>query len=242
MKRADHVFESIKSKDVAPKIILGVSTLAQCTYFPPKLLHDFTFSTSSNAYNGVVFIFIHLSDIPCIHQSSSFQIQFSRLPNSINDWFCCLSLDLFLLILVTHVLFCSAHMQLILFRFVIHLSAYPVNSVHICLRNHVCILFGNTITLLWSLVHWSTKSVHGFYWSSRCQGSTGSGRPPGFCEWHGCYRILGPTPVGSTSPCAENTKKLPGDVDLDWFEHTVLTTLQVTVDTSGFWWITYRIS
>ena len=37
-ERADYVMEPIKSRDAVPKTILGGSTLAMCTDFPPNYL------------------------------------------------------------------------------------------------------------------------------------------------------------------------------------------------------------
>ena len=48
--------EPTKSRDVVHKSILGDSTLAICTHFPPKLLYDVTFSRCSSALSDAVFI------------------------------------------------------------------------------------------------------------------------------------------------------------------------------------------
>ena len=46
---ANYVVKPTKFRDVEPKTILGGSTLATCTHFPPKLLRDVTYGGFSNA-------------------------------------------------------------------------------------------------------------------------------------------------------------------------------------------------
>ena len=55
INKVDYVVLLVKSRNVVPKVILGVSTLAMCTYLLEKS-HYVTFSRLSNALSNAIFI------------------------------------------------------------------------------------------------------------------------------------------------------------------------------------------